>query len=159
MRIIGIDPGTLVTGWGIVDKNGSELTFVCGGCIRNKSSAELPARFSRIHRELRKIFQAYQPDQMAVEGLFYCKNVKTAIKLGEARGIAMLVAEESGAKVFEYAPRRIKQAVIGRGAGQKGQVQYMIRTILNMEELPQPHDAADALAIAVCHAFSVGKKV
>ncbi len=158
MRIIGIDPGTLTTGYGIIDKDGSKLSYVCGGCIRSSGRAKLPLRFAKIYREMQKIFQAYRPEQMAVEGLFFCKNVKTAIKLGEARGIAMLVAAESGVEVFEYAPKRVKQAVMGRGAAHKDQVKYMIKTILEMDDMPRSHDTTDALAMAVCHALSFNKE-
>ena len=159
LRIIGIDPGSLVTGYGIIDKNGSRLSFVGAGCIRNRSDTKLPARFAKIYSELKGIFEEYRPDQAAVEGLFFCRNVKTAIKLGEARGITMLVAAETGIEVFEYAPRRVKQSVSGKGGAKKPQVQYMVKTILNMGALPQPHDAADALALALCHAFSIKDKV
>lgn len=154
VRIIGVDPGTLVTGYGIIEKKGSRLSYVGGGCIHNRSGTPLPDRFLKIYRELKKVFESYTPDQMAVEGLFFCKNVKAALKLGEARGIAMLVGAESGVEVFEYAPRRVKQAVLGRGGAQKQQVQFMVKQILNMREEPRPADAADALAIAVCHAYT-----
>jgi crossover junction endodeoxyribonuclease RuvC len=155
VRIIGVDPGTLITGYGIVDKQGARLAYVDGGCIRSSRSSHLPGRFMRIYRELGKVFARYRPDHMAVEGLFYCKNVKTAIKLGEARGVAMLVAAESGVEVFEYAPRRVKQAVLGRGGAKKEQVQFMVKNILQMDEVPRPYDTADALALALCHAFFI----
>ncbi|MCX6339634.1 MAG: crossover junction endodeoxyribonuclease RuvC [Candidatus Aureabacteria bacterium] len=154
MRIIGVDPGTLVTGYGIIERKGSRLSYVGGGCIHNRSGTPLPDRFLKIYRELKKVFESYTPDQMAVEGLFFCKNVKAALKLGEARGIAILVAAEKGVEVFEYAPRRVKQAVLGRGGAQKQQVQFMVKQILNMREEPRPADAADALALAVCHAHT-----
>jgi crossover junction endodeoxyribonuclease RuvC len=154
MRIIGVDPGTLATGYGIIEREGGRLSYVGGGCIHNHRDTLLHERFLKIHQELKKVFKSYRPDQMAVEGLFFCKNVKAAIKLGEARGIAMLVAAENGVDVFEYAPRRVKQAVLGRGGAQKQQVAFMMKQILNMREEPHPADAADALALAVCHAFS-----
>ena len=154
MRIIGIDPGTLVTGYGVIDKDGPRLSFVSAGCIRANSAAPLPQRFARIFKELCGVFDRYRPDQMAVEDLFFCKNVKSAIKLGEARGVVMLVAAERGIAVFEYAPRRVKQAVFGRGGAQKRQVQFMVKALLGMDEEPQPTDASDALALAVCHAFA-----
>jgi len=154
VRIIGVDPGTLATGYGIIEKEGCRLSYVVGGCIHNHSDTLIPKRFLRIYQELKKVFESYRPDQMAVEGLFFCKNVQAAIKLGEARGIAMLVAAENGVGVFEYAPRRVKQAVLGRGGAQKQQVAFMMKQILNMSEEPHPADAADALALAVCHAFS-----
>jgi crossover junction endodeoxyribonuclease RuvC len=154
VRIIGIDPGTIATGFGVIDKSGSHLSFVSAGCIRTDSSSPLSERFLKIYRELRSVFTSFKPEQMAVEGLFFCKNVNSAIKLGEARGIAMLVAAEKGVAVFEYAPRRVKQAVIGGGGGRKQQVQFMVKAILNMVEEPRPADAADALALAICHAFA-----
>jgi crossover junction endodeoxyribonuclease RuvC len=155
MRIIGIDPGTLVTGYGIIETNGVKVRYVGGGCIRNSGKTRMQHRFKKIYEELCEVFEKYRPEHMAVEGLFFCKNVKSAIKLGEARGIAMLAAAVAGAETFEYAPRRVKQAIIGRGGGRKDQVGYMLRTILNLNEFPEPHDMSDALAIAVCHAFSI----
>lgn len=154
MRIIGIDPGTLVTGYGVVEKEGGRVSFVACGCVRNRPDEPLPARFLRIHRELGKVFASFRPSAAAVEGVFFCRNVSSAIKLGEARGIAMLVAAENGVEVFEYAPRRVKQAVMGRGGAGKGQVQYMMKSLLGMDELPSPPDASDALALALCHAFA-----
>jgi crossover junction endodeoxyribonuclease RuvC len=156
VRIIGIDPGTLVTGYGVIDAAEGRLAFVAGGCICNKGGTPLPRRFLAIYQELRKVFELHKPDQMAVEGVFFCKNVKSALALGEARGVAMLVAAESEVEVFEYAPRRVKKAVLGSGGAQKSQVQYMIKSILDMDEEPRPADAADALAIAICHAFQRG---
>jgi crossover junction endodeoxyribonuclease RuvC len=156
VRIIGIDPGTLVTGYGIVDKDGGRISFVACGCVRNRPAASLPDRFLNIYRELGGVFDAYRPGEMALEGIFFCKNVKTALKLGEARGVAMLVAAEKGVEVFEFAPRRVKQAVLGRGDARKSQVQFMMRSLLGLDEVPSPPDAADALAIALCRAFSGG---
>jgi len=158
VRIIGVDPGTLITGYGIIDAAEGRLEFVTGGCIHNRGATPLPGRFLIIYRELRKIFELHKPDQMAVEGLFFWKNVRSALALGEARAVAMLVAAESGVEVFEYAPRRVKQAVIGSGGAQKRQVQYMIKSILDMNEEPRPTDAADALAIAICHALQAGTR-
>lgn len=156
MRIIGVDPGSLVTGWGVVDREGSRLSLVDLGCIRNSGTMKMPQRFAAIYEALTDIFKKHEPEQMAIEGLFFCKNVSSAIKLGEARGIAMLVAAQREVEVFEYAPRRVRQAVLGRGGAQKGQVQYMVKALLGLEEKPQPADAADALAIALCHALSRG---
>jgi crossover junction endodeoxyribonuclease RuvC len=153
VRIIGIDPGTLVTGYGIVEKEAGRVSFVGCGCIRNRPSEPLPARFLRLHRELGRIFAAHRPAEMAIEGVFFRRNVASALKLGEARGIAMLVAAENGAAVHEYAPRRVKKAVMGRGGARKGQVQYMMKSLLGLAEEPRPADASDALALALCHAF------
>lgn len=153
MRIIGIDPGTLVTGYGIVDKEGGRISFVACGCVRNRSSVPLPQRFLQIHRELCALFDAYRPGEMAVEEVFFCKNVKSALKLGEARGVAILAAAEKGVEVFEYAPRRVKKAVLGRGGARKSQVQFMMKSLLGLDEEPSPPDAADALALALCRAF------
>jgi len=154
VRIIGIDPGTLVTGYGIVDKEGGRISFVACGCIRNRPAASLPVRFLNIYRELGGVFDAYRPGEMALEGIFFCKNVKTALKLGEARGVAMLVAAEKGVEVFEYAPRRVKQAVHGHGGARKSQVQFMMKSLLGLDEKPSSPDAADALALALCRAFA-----
>lgn len=154
VRIIGIDPGTLATGYGILDREGPRVAFVACGCVRSKPARTLPERFLGIYRGLCGVFDEYRPGQMAVEGIFFCRNAGTALKLGEARGIAMLVAAERGVGVFEYAPRRVKQAVHGSGGAGKAQVQYMIRAYLGMEKAPRPADAADALAVALCHAFA-----
>ena len=156
MRIFGIDPGTLVTGYGIVDKDGGRISFVACGCVRNRRGAPLPIRFLNIYRELGGVFDDYRPGEMALEGIFFCKNVRTALKLGEARGVAMLVAAEKGVEVFEYAPRRVKQAVLGNGGARKSQVQFMMKSLLGLDEEPSSPDAADALAIALCRAFAGG---
>jgi len=154
VRIIGIDPGTIVTGYGIVDRKRSAVSFVACGCIVNRPHVPLPVRFLKIHRELGEVLDAYRPAEMAVEGIFFCRNVKTALALGEARGIAMLAAAERGLGVFEYAPRRVKQAILGRGGADKAQVQFMVKAILGLPEAPRPADAADALALALCHAYT-----
>lgn len=154
MRIIGIDPGTLVTGYGIVDSDGGRVSFVACGCVTSRPGTTLPARFLNIHRELGGVFDAYHPAEMAIEGLFFCRNAATALKLGEARGIAMLVAAERGVEVFEYAPRRVKKAVLGRGGAGKAQVQFMMKALLGLAEEPRPADASDALAVALCHAYA-----
>ena len=156
MRIIGIDPGSVATGWGIIEKEGNRVRYAAAGCIRGKRPEALPRRLSRIHDELAAVFDEYRPDEAAVEGVFFCKDARAAIRLGEARGVALLVAGERGVRVFEYAPRRVKQAVIGRGGAGKMQVQHMVKNLLSLDEVPRPHDAADALAVALCHAFATG---
>ncbi|MDD5557722.1 MAG: crossover junction endodeoxyribonuclease RuvC [bacterium] len=154
MRIIGIDPGTLATGYGIVEAAGQRLLFVAAGCVRNRGGVSIPARLLAIHRGLGEVFAEYRPDEAAVEDLFFCRNAASAFRLGEARGVALLAAAEHGVPVAGYAPSRVKQAVLGRGGARKEQVRYMVQSILGMAEGPEPSDAADALAVAICHALA-----
>lgn len=153
MKILGVDPSLRETGYGILDTNGGEPKAVAFGTIKNKPDV-LPSRcLVRIADELKNLIQRHQPEVMAVEGLFYCQNMKTALTLGQARGAALLAAAENGLEIFEYAPRRVKQSMVGHGGAQKLQVGKMVQRMLGLDEEP-PEDAADALAIALCHAQS-----
>lgn len=149
---MGIDPGTLRTGYGIIEVSGKHLIPVHFGCIFNLSKTPLPQRFARIFESLCSVIEKFQPDSVAIEAMFYCKNPSTAIKLGEARGIAMLSAARNNLQVFEYEPRRVKQAVVGYGSADKSQVRRMVTTLLSLAGLEGPEDITDALAIAICHA-------
>jgi crossover junction endodeoxyribonuclease RuvC len=155
MRVFGIDCGTEVTGFGVVETTDSarQRTLVCKcvGAIRLARSRPLPERLAQVYSELTEALKRWQPDVVAVEEVFYSVNAKSALKLGQVRGVALLAAATQGLPVAEYAPLRIKSSVVGYGMAQKGQVQFMVARLLEMEQLPEPADAADALAIAICH--------
>lgn len=154
MIILGIDPGSHVTGFGLIRAKGSQIEALEYGCIKTNSK-DLPSkRYSQIYEGLQKVLQKLRPDQAAIESLFYCRNVSSAIKLGEARGVALLTLGNHGVPVHEYAPRKVKQAVVGFGGAQKTQVQNMVVKLLGLKETPKPEDVTDALAIAICHLHS-----
>ncbi|HEY2859080.1 MAG TPA: crossover junction endodeoxyribonuclease RuvC [Terracidiphilus sp.] len=155
MRVFGIDCGTEVTGFGVVESCEStrEPRLICnalGGIVLPRTKP-LPVRLEQVFRELSRELAVWQPDVVAVEEVFYSVNAKSALKLGQVRGVALLAAATAGIPVAEYAPLRIKQAVVGYGLAKKEQVQFMVARLLCLAELPQPADAADALAIAICH--------
>jgi crossover junction endodeoxyribonuclease RuvC len=152
MRVLGVDCGTEYTGFGVVELCPDE-TLVCLTCgaIKLSPRAPLPRRLATIFERLGVIIQEHQPDNVAIEDVFYALNVKSALKLGQVRGVAMLAASSAGLEVTEYSPLSIKSAVVGYGRAEKPQVQYMVTRLLNLAEVPEPPDAADALAIAICH--------
>lgn len=152
MIIFGIDPGTTVTGYGIIKVTGSSYLALDYGCIRPPIKLKLSDRYLIIYNALEELMEKYQPDTVAIESQFVQKNVQSAIKLGMARGIAMIAAKKRGISVFEYAPLRAKKAVVGMGNASKQQVQAMMKSLLNLATIPTPEDAADALALAICHA-------
>ncbi len=150
MKILGVDPSLRSTGFGLIEANGSQLTSICHGHIKNPPSL-LPSRcLVRIGDALASLIQEHKPDAMAVEGLVYVQNTKIALTLGQVRGVAIATAAENGLAIFEYAPRKVKQAVTGTGAAGKTQVGHMVKTMLGLKEIPHP-DAGDALAVAICH--------
>lgn len=150
MRVIGVDPGTLVLGYGVVEKGpGGKLKHLHHGHVKTVASRPLEARLLAIFNELEKIIEAYQPDAMSVEAVFYAKNARSSITLGHARGVALLCAARAGIKVFEYAPMTIKEAVVGYGNASKEQVQSMVKALLKVE--CGRFDSSDALAAAICH--------
>ncbi len=153
MRVLGIDCGTEYTGYGIVDLHNNDDRLVCVGCGAIKVSPRdpMPMRLSRIARALDELIALHHPDRVAIEDVFYALNVKSALKLGQVRGVAMLTAASAGLEVAEYSPLSIKSAVVGYGKAEKHQVQQMVTRLLCLDEIPQPADAADALAIAICH--------
>jgi len=152
MRVLGIDCGTEYTGYGVVELEGSgRLVCLISGAIKLSAREPLPLRLSRISEGLAEIIREHQPDNVAIEDVFYALNVKSALKLGQVRGVAMLAAASAGLEVAEYSPLSIKSAVVGYGRAEKHQVQHMVRQLLELEEIPEPADAADALAIAICH--------
>ena len=151
MRIFGIDPGSERTGYGCVESDGRRHRLVTCGAITAPAGAGLPQRLSTIYRELSARLQAAQPDCVAIENLFHAVNARSALKLGHARGVAMLAAVEAGCEVVEYTPAEVKRAVVGYGRAEKPQVQMMVKLLLGLAAAPSPHDAADALAVAICH--------
>ena len=151
MRVFGIDPGCERTGYGCVETDGSHHRIVVWGAIRSPALASFPDKLHRIHSRLTQLLEQCQPQSVAIETLFYSINVRSALKLGHARGVAMLAAVEAGVPVFEYTPAEIKRAVVGYGRAEKPQVQQMVKLLLGLAEVPSPYDAADALAVAICH--------
>lgn len=154
MRIFGIDPGSERTGYGCVETDGRRHRLVTCGAIGARAADAFPERLARIHRELSTLLARCRPDCVALEGLFHAVNVRSALKLGHARGVAMLAAVEAGCLVVEYSPAEIKRAVVGYGRAEKHQVQQMVKLLLGLDTVPSPHDAADALAVAICHLHS-----
>jgi len=151
VRIFGIDPGSERTGYGCVQTDGSRHTIVACGAIGTPGPASFPDKLHRIHAALTILLRDCRPDAVAIENLFHAVNVRSALKLGHARGVAMLAAVEAGLPVFEYTPAEIKRAVVGYGRAEKPQVQQMVKLLLGLAAVPSPHDAADALAVAICH--------
>jgi crossover junction endodeoxyribonuclease RuvC len=155
MIILGIDPGSRITGYGLISKEGNRLIHVDNGAIFTQSAQDFPQRLQQIFAGLSAIIEQYQPEAVAVENVFLAKNAQSALKLGQARGAAIVAAVCVGLAVFEYTALQVKQAVVGSGRAEKQQVQHMIKVLLNLPEVAQ-EDASDALAVAVCHAHSAG---
>ncbi len=153
MRILGIDPGSRITGYGIVTREGNRLLHVDNGAIFTDAQKDFPLRLQRIYRGLTEIIEQHRPDVMAVENIFFATNVQSALKLGQARGAAIVAGVTAGLPVYEYTALQVKQAVVGHGRAAKEQVQKMLKVLLNLPEIAQ-EDASDALAVAVCHAHS-----
>lgn len=154
MRVLGIDPGTLTSGYGIVAEEDHKLFHVVSGGISPSAKHPFPKRLKKIYEELEKIIDKYKPHTVVVEDLFVSKNMQSALKLGHARGVAILAAMNAGLPVFEYSPLEVKQAVVGNGKADKKQVQMMVKALLDLQKVPHPADAADALAAAICHIHS-----
>jgi crossover junction endodeoxyribonuclease RuvC len=151
VRVFGIDPGCERTGYGCVETDGSRHRIVLCGAITSLAIEPLPEKLQRIHTQLTRLLADCRPASVAIENLFFSVNVRSALKLGHARGVAMLAAVEAGLPVFEYTPAEVKRGVVGYGRADKAQVQQMVRVLLGLDAVPSPHDAADALAIAICH--------
>jgi crossover junction endodeoxyribonuclease RuvC len=155
MLVLGIDPGTAITGYGLVREfEGRQVELVDYGVIRTPSNRPMAERLKQLYHDLGAIIARFSPDEAAVEELFFSRNVTTALSVGQARGVAILAAAEAGLPVHEYKPREVKQAVAGYGNASKEQVQRMVRTLLGIDEIPRPDDAADAVAVAICHIHS-----
>ena len=155
MRILGIDPGIALTGFGIVEKDGVSVTAGSYGHISTESGTPVALRLKILYDDMVNVITEYKPDVMVVEELFFNKNVKTAIVAAQARGVIILSGVNNGIDVEEYTPLQVKQAVIGYGRASKSQVQFMVKELLKLKEIPKPDDTADALAIAICHANSM----
>lgn len=151
MRILGLDPGTATTGYGIVDVNDGRFTAVTYGVIITTPKDTAPVRLQIIYQELSQLIETYQPDTAGVEEVFFGRNVTTAISVGQARGVLLLALVNAGIPIGEYSPPKIKDAVTGYGKADKAQVQLMVRNLLDLEETPRPDDAADGLAVAITH--------
>ena len=154
MRIFGIDPGSDRTGYGCVESDGSRHRIVVCGAIRAPADASFPDKLLRIHSQLALLIAESRPDCCAIENVFHSVNARSALKLGHARGVAMLAAVEAGLPVTEYTPAEIKRAVVGYGRADTPEVQQMVKLLLKLADVPTPHDAADALAVALCHLHS-----
>ena len=154
MIVLGIDPGTAATGYGVVERSGSRLRAIDYGCLETLSTQELPRRLLEIHQAITELIATHQPQMLGVERLFFNRNVQTAFAVGQARGVVLLAAAEAGLPVFEYGPHEVKMAVTGYGRADKAQVQRMVQVVLGMAVLPRPDDAADALAVAICLAHA-----
>lgn len=154
MIILGVDPGTAITGYGVLQSDGDDLKVVDYGAITTPADWLMPRRLQHIYAELTTLIARHQPTDAAVEKLFFSKNVRTALSVGQARGVALLAAAQAHLAIHEYTPLQIKQAVVGYGRADKNQIQQMVKMLLQLDVIPQPDDAADALAIAICHAHS-----
>jgi crossover junction endodeoxyribonuclease RuvC len=156
MRILGIDPGSETTGWGVIEGDGRRYHLVQFGSIKASAALRFPTRLLKISNGLEEVIAQHAPDECAIEDAFLATNVKVTMKLGQVRGVAMLCAERAALEIHEYPPRLIKQTVVGYGNAEKHQVQEMVRILLSLKTAPQPHDAADALAVAICHFHHAG---
>lgn len=156
MRVVGIDPGSLTTGFGVVEQDGQSLQALAWGAVRTKAQQSLPARLKRIYDGLSEALRTWQPDAVVVERVFFADNPKTALTLGHARGVALLTVANAALPLVEYSALEIKQAVVGYGRAAKPQMQHMVQALLRLPALPQPADAADALAAAICHLHIAG---
>lgn len=154
MIILGVDPGTATTGYGLIEEKSGKLTLVDYGVILTEAKQPLEDRLEQLHDQLGDIIDEYSPDEIAVEELFFSNNAKTAMSVGQARGVILLTAKKAGVPLSEYTPNQVKNGICGYGGADKKQVQKMVQMLLKLTEVPQPDDAADALAIAICHSSS-----
>jgi crossover junction endodeoxyribonuclease RuvC len=155
MIILGVDPGTIITGYGIIEHIKNEVSIIASGTIIPQKTKSLAPRLKEIYTELNRLIIKYEPDEFAIETAFYNKNVQSTLKIGYARGVSLLAASMNDLKPSEYSPREVKKSIVGKGSASKEQVQYMIKTILNLNEKRLVLDESDALAVAVCHAFKI----
>ncbi len=154
MLILGIDPGYAIVGFGLVESSGDKQRMVACGAINTPAGVRLPARLWQIANDLEELIRQFKPDTLAIEELFFNNNVTTGIGVAQARGVILMTAEKMGLPIYEYNPSQVKQAVVGYGKAEKQQVMDMTRRLLNLSAVPKPDDAADAVAIALCHARS-----
>lgn len=156
MRVLGIDPGSETLGWGVVEGEGLKYKLVDFGTVKSSPREKFSKRLLKIYEGVEAVIEQFKPDAVSVEEAFYAVNVNVALKLGQVRGVVLLLGEKAGLEIAEYSPRLIKQTVVGYGNAEKHQVQEMVRLLLRLKTVPQPHDAADALAIAICHFHHAG---
>lgn len=154
MRILGIDPGVAIVGFGVVDSEGGTQQMVQYGAINTPANQPLAARLVQIEQDLTELLEQFKPDEVAIEELFFSKNITTGIAVAHARGVILATVEKAGVPIYEYTPMQVKQAVVGYGLAEKNQVMDMTKRLLKLRSVPKPDDAADALAIAICHARS-----
>lgn len=154
MIILGIDPGFAITGYGIVKYEGNKFSVLEYGAVTTDAGVKLSQRLLLLDQGLEALIHKHKPDAVAIEELFFNKNIKTALTVGHGRGVAVLAAARCGVEVYEYTPLQVKQAVVGYGRAEKAQIQQMVKAILNLSKIPKPDDVADALAIAICHGNS-----
>jgi crossover junction endodeoxyribonuclease RuvC len=154
LRVLGIDPGLAIVGFGFIDKRGSSLVPVQYGCIQTEAHTDPALRLQQIYESTIQLIEKYEPNAMAVEKLFFNRNVTTALSVGQARGVLLLAAVQKGLAIAEYTPLQVKQAIVGYGNAEKKQVQHMVKMFLHLSAVPKPDDVADALAIAICHAHA-----
>ncbi len=154
MRVLGVDPGTATTGYGVVEERDGTLDLLVYGVITTTPDDAMPMRLRTIYHQLRAVITDWAPDALAVEELFFSRNVTTALTVGQARGVVLLAGAEADLPIHEYKPAAVKQAIAGYGGADKRQVQQMVRLLLHLEQAPRPDDAADAVALAVCHHHS-----
>ncbi len=159
MRILGIDPGVGTVGFGVIDAEKGRNTYVACGAITTPPNTPLSPRLDMIYNDLNELIVTFAPEAISVEELFFSKNITTGIAVAHGRGVILLSCYRSGVPVFEYTPMQVKQAVVGYGNAKKNQVIYMVQRLLNMKSPPKPDDAADALALAICHARSMTSKL
>ena len=157
MVILGVDPGTLITGYGIIESRNGKVKMLACGSVNNTGKQSMPIRLQNIFQALDKVIRKYKPDEFAIETAFYGKNAQSALKLGHARGVAMLAAVQKQIPTSEYSPREVKKAIVGNGTASKEQVQYMIQSLLHLKEQPKFYDVTDALAVAICHMHRIGR--
>lgn len=154
MIIFGIDPGIAIVGYGVLEYYGNKFNVLDYGAVQTTNTYSFPARLKIVYDEISFLMEKYKPDALAIEELFFNKNAKTAITIGQARGVQILAAVNKGIEVYEYTPLQVKQGVVGYGRADKRQIQEMVKILLNLDKIPKPDDVADALAVAICHAHS-----
>ncbi len=157
--VLGIDPGSIITGFGVVESDGSSSRVIAWGSVKTSSRTPLPARLAAIYEAVTEQICSYRPDVVAVENVFQSKNVKSALKLGHARGVVLLAASQSGASIYEYAPREVKQSVVGIGSASKAQVASMVRRLLDIGDVELGEDESDALGVALCYVHRMRSEV
>ncbi len=159
MRILGIDPGYAIVGWGVIDYENSSFRVVDYGSVQTKAGTDTVERLEKVYQGINTIIERYKPEHMAIEELFFNTNATTAIVVAEARGVTLLAARQHGLVIGEYTPLQVKQAVVGYGRAEKEQVIRMVTTVLGLKKPPKPDDTADALAIAICHGHSASSRI